>query len=116
MPSLSPSLVSGRILQLLCKEGDQVESYQHFMTVSTSTLLKIADNSSNDDNNDKQLDIEIMEDMYVAKYLVNTNDIVQVNDPIALLCEYKDDIDEVKAMDKKLYQQFRKSQWQGYIK
>ena len=116
MPTLSPTMVNGKLIKLLVNEGETVQSYKHFITISTSTLLKIPNSSSSDDNN-TELEIEIMEDeYYVAKYLINTNDTVPVNEPIALLCEHKDDIDEVKTLSKETYERLRRCQWQGYLK
>ena len=116
MPTLSPTMVNGKLIKLLVKEGETVQSYQHFITISTSTLLKIPNSNSSNDNN-TELEIEIMEDeYYVAKYLINTNDTVPVNEPIALLCEHKDDIAEVKTLSKEMYEQLRRCQWQGYLK
>ena len=114
MPTLSPTMVSGKLLNLLVKEGDKVQSYQHFITISTTTLTKLPDN-----NNDKEMEIEIMEDeYYVAKYFANMNDTISINEPIALLCENKDDINDVKKINdiNDVKKQFRIGQWQGYLK
>ena len=114
MPCLSPTMTNGRILELKIPIGSSIESYQHFMTVSTNTLTKL---QSDINNNNQIMEIEIMEDdYYVVKYLVNINDTISINDPIAYLCENKEDIDEVTQFSKNQSKELRKCQWQGYLK
>ena len=118
MPTLSPTMINGKILELKIPLLSTIKSYQHFMTISTNTLTKISDNNNNNNNNnDKIMEIEIMEDdYYIVKYLVNINDTISINDPIAYLCENKEDIHEVMNFSKDESLSLRKCQWQGYIK
>jgi hypothetical protein len=113
MPTLSPTMINGKLLKLLVPMGGKVNSYQHFINVSTKSLTKISDGN----NDDKELEIEIMEDeYYVAKYIGNIDDVVAINEPIALLCENKNDISEVNEMSIESIQKLRIAQWQGYLK
>ncbi len=85
MPKLSPSMVSGKVEKWRIKPGDQIQPYQLILEISTESLLKIGIQKD-------IMDIEIIEDAYLAKILVNEGESIRVGGPIAIFCEEKQNI------------------------
>ena len=93
MPSLSPSMKSGTILQWHVKEKDFVEEYQNFMIVSTNTIL------TDEDAKEHKMEVEVMECMYIAKILAKEGETYAVGTPIAILVEESDNIAKAERLD-----------------
>jgi pyruvate/2-oxoglutarate dehydrogenase complex dihydrolipoamide acyltransferase (E2) component len=102
MPKLSPTMNEGKITKWYYKIGEEVNSYDHIVDISTFTLTQDCNTTTNNNHNNKlpsDLEIEILENMYVAKILANVNDTLPAGSPIAILCDYKEDIEIAAKID-----------------
>lgn len=91
---LSPSMKAGTISKLNLKHMQQLTSHDVVFEVSTSTLLNTTEESV-------VMDIEVIEDMYVAKVVVEDGSTVKVGQPVALLCDNLADISIAKDIEVK---------------
>lgn len=87
MPRLSPTMKSGMIRKWFIKPQDEVQSYQLVVEVSVKSLLQVSRNET-----DYIMEIEILEDMYVANILAKEGEECRVGQAIATLCDEKNDI------------------------
>lgn len=90
MPRLSPSMMSGTITKWHVQETDKVNAYDLMLEIETKSLLKITSNEQLIET----LDIEILEEAYVAKLCASTptTGSINVGDVIAILCEDECDL------------------------
>lgn len=91
MPKLSPTMNHGKLIKLNLKENQSVSSYEKIMEVSTSSLLNTSVEES-------VMEIEIMEDMFVASLCAAEGQELAVGCPIAVLCDNAADIAKVQSM------------------
>jgi len=132
-PALSPSTKSLRILRWHAQVGDLLPAYSLLCDVSTSSLTnqpqtKISSSSSSSSVNFKEdeyteLNIELQEEVIVARRYVKVDEIVPVGTPLALLCEDASDVtacatisaDEADALTKQKQPQVLEALWQAYL-
>jgi pyruvate/2-oxoglutarate dehydrogenase complex dihydrolipoamide acyltransferase (E2) component len=86
LPHLSPSTIDAKIVQWHIKPGQFINSYDLIVELSTNTLTAV------DSDAVSHLDIELLEDMYVGKILVESGETLAVGTPIAVLCDNLNDI------------------------
>lgn len=79
-------------MKWFAKEKDCFASYDLIVRVSTDTLTDV-------DNEYIEMDIELQEDAFVAKYLASIGDQVTVGKPIAILCESEEDVKEASTIE-----------------
>lgn len=96
MPKLSPSMKSGKILQWKVKEKELLTEYQNLMILETTTIL---DEYRSTPSEIHTMEVEVMEEMYVAKLLAEEGQSYKVGTPIAILCEDEDDIEKAGKVD-----------------
>ena len=94
MPKLSPSMTHGRVLSWNVRAGDAVHEYDTLMLVSTTSLLDVSDEVEV-----KTLVVEIMEDGFIAQLTAVDAAEVPVGQPLGLLCEEEDDLEEASCVD-----------------
>ena len=87
MPRLSPSMQKGKILKWFIKPKDFVKSYQLILEISTKTLQEV-----NNEENESVMEIELLEDMFVADILVKEGEECKVGQAIASFCDEEEDI------------------------
>jgi pyruvate/2-oxoglutarate dehydrogenase complex dihydrolipoamide acyltransferase (E2) component len=129
-PALSPSTKSLRILRWHAQVGDLLPAYSLLCDVSTSSLInqpqtKISSSSSVNFKEDEytELNIELQEEVIVARRYVEVDEIVPVGTPLALLCEDASDVsacatisaDEADALTKRKQPQVLEALWQAYL-
>ncbi len=85
VPKLSPTMTHGRIVKFAITPHQLVSSYDKVMEISTTSLLNTVEEES-------VMDIEVMEDMYVAKVFAQLGQQLHVGSPVALLCDNEKDI------------------------
>lgn len=95
MPKLSPTMSHGTIVNMTLQPKQIVSSYDKIMEVSTHSLLNTSEEQST-------MDIEVMEDMFVAKVMVKSGQQMKVGTPIALLCDNEEDIEKAENWEVKL--------------
>lgn len=121
MPRLSPTMTHGSIKHWYIKPGDYVQSYQLVLDVLPSNLLDVETDS--DKREDESMEIEILEDMYVADILSEFDVPIPVGKVIAKLCDSEDQLEATRKLeipkDLDLYsfdQGTHIALWQGYVK
>lgn len=85
MPMLSPTMKDGTIRKLKLKPTQQLNSHDVVFELYTRTLLNTSEEST-------VMDIEIIEDMYVAKVIAQDGATIKIGQAIALLCDDLNDI------------------------
>ena len=90
MPQLSPSMTTGILKKLYIHPGKQVSSYDLVFDITTKTLLNIPSKDA------IEMQIEVLEDMYVAKLFEAEGSMVEIGKPIALLCDSINELDQAK--------------------
>ena len=133
-PSLSPSTTSLRIVRWHAKVGDLLPAYSLLCDVSTSTLTNqpqkklspslLSSQSINfKEDEDTELNIELQEEVIVARRYVEVGEVVPVGTPLALLCEDENDVstcaaisaDEADALTQRKQPQMVEALWQAYL-
>jgi hypothetical protein len=92
MPRLSPSMESGAIKKWFIQPNDYVQSYQLVLEVVAKQVRKTSSPETK-----YTMEIELLEDMYVAELLANEGEECAVGQPIAVFCDYKEDIENVRS-------------------
>eukprot|EP00873_Tetraselmis_striata_P008642 jgi/Tetstr1/428906/TSEL_018882.t1 len=80
MPSLSPLMTEGRIVEWKVNEGSQVNSFDLVCDIQTDSLTEREDELFT-------LEVESQEDAYLAKILVSAGQTVRVGTPIAVFAQ-----------------------------
>ena len=111
MPCLSPSMEKGQILAWHTAPGDRVEAYHLVLDVRGFGLL---DKNAGADDFDGDMEVEIMEDGTIAKLLHQVGDVVNVNAPIAILCEEEDNLYNIEKLSPENIAE--NAMWQAYKK
>lgn len=94
MPKLSPTMGNGRIVHWYIEPQQHVTSYQLALDVAVQDLVRLGEKDQED-----VMEIEILEDMYVARLLHHPGETIEPGSPIAILCEDKASAAEVAGMD-----------------
>lgn len=92
MPQLSPTMTHGKIVKWHVKEGTHLQSYNLLLEIVTDTLEKNAAATV------FHMDIEIIEDMILAKVIGEENCEYKVGTPIATLCEDESLVESAKQL------------------
>lgn len=118
MPQLSPSMTSATITRWLLDVGDEFESGELFMEISTDSLLETGSQTF-------EMEIESWEDGHAARILAPVGSIVAPGDPIALMVDEAeqlqqwasrsaDDDQDLSEVPPEAFS--RRFAWQAYIK
>lgn len=91
MPKLSPTMTKGLISNVFLKELQPLISHDVVFEVTTDSLLNTSIERS-------VMDIEVIEDMYVARVFAKAGETLLVGQPIALLCDSLEDFPAAKNM------------------
>lgn len=102
MPKLSPTMTKGKINNLFLKELQAVTSHDVVFEVATDTLLNTSIEQS-------IMDIEIIEDMIVARVFAQAGSVLPVGRPIALLCDGPEDVEEARNVKVHLFYNVKES-------
>ena len=120
-PQLSPTATSGFISKWHGKQGEQIKAYSLICDISTENLTQVKmDTYDLCSINSDTLEIELQEDLYLAKMYYSDNSSVPINvdKPIAILCEEEEDIlicKNIGASEVEKYK-FNRTLWQAYVK
>ena len=85
MPQLSPTMSAGYIRKWYAEEGGMRRAYELIVDVQPDQLTKVSEDRAH------FLEIEVQEDLFLAKRLVSANQLTKVNTPVALMCEDEGD-------------------------
>ena len=121
-PALSPSTTTLRVLRWHAKVGELLPAYSLLCDVTTSTLTKSQSILSAKEE-DTELNIELQEELIVARKYVEAGAIVPVGTPLALLCEDEADVstcatistDEVDVLTQQKNPLVVDALWQAYL-
>ena len=91
MPSLSPLMTSGKLLKWHAAEGAMISAYSLIADVQPDQLTAVLDERP-------IMEIELQEDMYIAKIFCAEGKEIKSGTPIAILCEIEEDIEHAKAL------------------
>ncbi|KAJ1440635.1 hypothetical protein B484DRAFT_391150 [Ochromonadaceae sp. CCMP2298] len=86
MPKLSTSMSAGVLTKLRIEHGQYLESYHHAMDVSALHMLNASSEA-------QEMEVEVLDDSYVAQLLTREGDTLTPGSPIALLCENEEDLE-----------------------
>jgi pyruvate dehydrogenase E2 component (dihydrolipoamide acetyltransferase) len=87
MPKLSPTMRSGKIEKWFVRKNCFVTSYQLLLEISTQSLTQEYENHI--------MEIEIIDEVYLAKLFAEAGSTLQVGKPIAVFCNNAEDIETV---------------------
>jgi hypothetical protein len=87
MPQLSPSMTSATITRWLLDVGDEFESGELFVEISTDSLLESGSETF-------EMEIESWEDGHAARILAPAGSVVAPGDPIALMVDEAEQLKE----------------------
>ena len=93
MPQLSPHMISGKLLKWYAKEGAIIPAYELIADVRPDQLTELRELDERAD-----MELELQEDMFIAKYLCHEGQEVKGGAPLAILCEMEEDIEEAKKL------------------
>ena len=85
MPQLSPTMTAGFIRKWYAEEGGRRKAYDLLIDVEPNFLTKVG----NDPHS--LLEVEVQEDIVLAKRIVAVDQRVEVHAPIAITCEKEDE-------------------------
>jgi pyruvate/2-oxoglutarate dehydrogenase complex dihydrolipoamide acyltransferase (E2) component len=94
MPRLSPMMLEGTVVKWHTKEGDAVQKYSLIADIRPNELTKV----QTSDEGPPEMEIELQDDVFVAKLFATEGQKVPAGYPVALLCESREDIAEVKNL------------------
>ena len=120
-PQLSPTATSGFITKWHVKQGEQIKAYSLICDISTENLTQVKmDTIDSCSITSDTLEIELQEDLYLAQLYYSDDSSVPINvdKPIAILCEEEEDIiicEDIKASEIEQYK-FNRTLWQAYVK
>lgn len=93
MPSLSPSMTKGFITKYYKKDpGDLIPCYNLFADIEVQSLLKT------DLDRTIQLELELQDDLYLAKIFQEVNCPLSIGAPLALFCDEYQDVEIAKDL------------------
>lgn len=121
MPTLSPTMVRGTLTRIHFKEpGAIVNKYSVFADVLCNKLMKATDPAE-----EIELEIELQDDLIVAKILKSVGESIGVGEPLAVFCEEPEDIEWASSLDLSLPANLSSAMdsksitsvvWQAYVK
>ena len=122
-PRMSPTMTSGKVTKWFVQPGQYVKSYDLFLEIETSSLVQ--ESSRVGIETIDILEVEILEDMYVAKLCSPLELSLNAGNLLAILCDDPEDVAVLSALDFlpnesiDLYDSCHSLQlalWQGYVK
>lgn len=121
MPALSPSMARGTVTQLYSTApGSVVSKYSLFADIKCKSLMKAAAPEE-----EVELEIELQDDVVVARVLTAVGEIVNIGAPLAVFCEEEEDVELAAAIDVSTADSLntalgnaniRAAVWQAYVK
>jgi hypothetical protein len=112
---------AGDITKWYVKPGQFLPAYSLFCDVKPDALVAVSVGKDDDDNN-MELHIEIQDEMYLAKVFGEPGHTYVAGSPLAILCEYEEDIGQAKMIQLPpsidVYEQleYPVALWQAFIK
>lgn len=91
MPHLSPHMNTGKVVKFHAKEGSMIPAYELAVDVIPDRLTEVAEETP-------VMEIELQEEMYVAKYLCSEGEELKSGAPLAILCEMEEDIEQARQL------------------
>jgi pyruvate/2-oxoglutarate dehydrogenase complex dihydrolipoamide acyltransferase (E2) component len=91
MPHLSPHMANGKILKWYAKEGGMIPAYELIADIQPDQLTEILDERP-------EMEVELQEEMYIAKLLCTEGQEVKSGTPLAILCEMQEDIETARKL------------------
>ena len=85
MPQLSPTMTAGKITKWYARTGEVRKAYELIVAIEADKLTKVNMDKSN------ELEIELQEEFVVGRILFDEGAIVNVDVPIAVVCEVPED-------------------------
>jgi hypothetical protein len=114
MPMLSPSMASATITRWMLDVGDEFESGELFVEITTDSLLETGSQTF-------EMEVESWEDGHLARIVAPVGSVVAPGDPIALLVDEKEQLrqwahwgHDLEDVPSEAYT--RRFAWQAYIK
>lgn len=95
MPQLSPHMAIGKLLKWHAKEGEMIPAYGLIADIRPDQLtdpLELQDVKQID------MELELQEDMFIAKYLCAEGQEIRGGAPLAILCELEEDMNEARSL------------------
>jgi pyruvate/2-oxoglutarate dehydrogenase complex dihydrolipoamide acyltransferase (E2) component len=86
MPKLSPSMKSGQIIKWHVKPGQILSEHDLVVDIKANSVEEVTDVEV------PEMEVEIIEYMFVAKFLAKEKEILKAGAPIAIMCEKEQDI------------------------
>jgi pyruvate/2-oxoglutarate dehydrogenase complex dihydrolipoamide acyltransferase (E2) component len=91
MPHLSPHMASGKILKWHAKEGGMIPAYELIADILPDQLTEILDERP-------EMEVELQEEMYIAKLFCTEGQEIKSGAPLAILCEMQEDIETARGL------------------
>lgn len=91
-------MITGKLLKWYAEEGAIIPAYELIADVRPDQLTEIKELDGNAD-----MELELQEEMYIAKYLCSEGQDVKGGAPLAILCEMEEDIEEAKKLVVRLF-------------
>lgn len=122
MPQMSPSMQSGKVRKWLKSAGEQVKNFDIVAEIDTDTLTEPQSKVGKFEGTTTML-LESQEDVFWQQTLVDEGREVAVGTPLAVVCEFEEDLAELKEYKvpvDNLYgtgsEKVRMLTWQSYLK
>ena len=95
MPQLSPKMQSGLLQRWRVQEGDYRRAYELLADIVPDHLqdVEMGENKGESSDSKAAFEIEVQEEFYLAKRLVQEGTHVPINTPIAIVCEEEEDVE-----------------------
>ena len=87
-------MLEGTVTKWHANVGDQVEKYSLIANIMPNELTKVRTS----EEGPPEMEIELQDDLYVAKIMAKEGETILAGFPLALLCEYQGDIQEVENL------------------
>ena len=115
-------MLSGKVSKWLSSPGKQVKLYDIVAEIDTETLTEEANKVGKFEGTTTML-LESQEDVFIQRILVKEGEQVKVGTPLAVVCEFEEDLDSLKDYKvpvDNLYgaggSEVRMLTWQSYLK
>lgn len=86
MPQLSPLMTKGKLLKWYAKEGEAIKAYELIIDMIPDKL------TGEGAEIQPVMEIELQEEMYIAKCFCSEGQEIEGGTPLAILCELEEDI------------------------
>jgi pyruvate/2-oxoglutarate dehydrogenase complex dihydrolipoamide acyltransferase (E2) component len=87
-------MLEGTVVKWHTKEGDKIQKYCLIADIRPNELTKV----QTSDDGPPEMEIELQDDLFVAKLFAKEGQQVPSGYPVALLCESHEDIAEVRNL------------------